>query len=177
MSLWPRDDPQASHPRAEGRGKDWPGSDISWLRLGVGCWPRTSLWYRSWGGLGCEIWVSCQPAGHGSGAGPVGEGTAKASSPPSLATIKSPLGMPRTLRKLFKILDPGSPFKGCSLPRKGMDVRPLLSPCVCFAQSCPTLCDPMGYSPPGSSVHGILQARILEWFAIPFYRGSSRLRN
>ena len=35
-------------------------------------------------------------------------------------------------------------------------------------QSCPTLCDPMDYSPPGSSVHGISQARILEWFAISF---------
>ena len=34
------------------------------------------------------------------------------------------------------------------------------------AQSCPTLCDPMDCSPPGSSVHGILQARILEWVAI-----------
>ena len=39
-------------------------------------------------------------------------------------------------------------------------------------QSCPTICDPMGCSPPGSSVHGILQARILEWVAIPFSRGS-----
>ena len=34
--------------------------------------------------------------------------------------------------------------------------------------SCPTLCDPVDYSPPGSSVHGILQARILEWVAISF---------
>ena len=33
-------------------------------------------------------------------------------------------------------------------------------------QSCPTLCDPMDHSPPGSSIHGILQARILEWVAI-----------
>ena len=41
------------------------------------------------------------------------------------------------------------------------------------AQLCPTLCDPMDCSPPGSSVHGILQARILEWVAIPFSRGSS----
>ena len=40
-------------------------------------------------------------------------------------------------------------------------------------QSCPTLCDPMDCSPPGSSVHGILQARILEWVAISFSRGSS----
>ena len=40
--------------------------------------------------------------------------------------------------------------------------------CVLVAQSCPTLCDPMDCSPPGSSVHGILQARILEWIAILF---------
>ena len=40
-------------------------------------------------------------------------------------------------------------------------------------QLCPTLCNPMGCSPPVSSVHGILQARILEWEAIPFSRGSS----
>ena len=41
------------------------------------------------------------------------------------------------------------------------------------AQSCPTLCDPMDCSLPGSSVHGIFQARILEWVAISFSRGSS----
>ena len=41
------------------------------------------------------------------------------------------------------------------------------------AQSCPTLCDPMDCSLPGSSIHGILQARILEWVAISFSRGSS----
>ena len=35
-------------------------------------------------------------------------------------------------------------------------------------QSCPTLCDPVDGSPPGSSVPGILQARILEWVAVPF---------
>ena len=40
-------------------------------------------------------------------------------------------------------------------------------------QSCPTLCEPMDHSPPGSSVHGIIQARILEWVAMPFSRGSS----
>ena len=45
--------------------------------------------------------------------------------------------------------------------------------CVLAAQSCLTFCNPMDYSPPGSSVHGILQARILEWVAIPFSRGSS----
>ena len=41
------------------------------------------------------------------------------------------------------------------------------------AQSCPTLCDPMDCSLPGSSVHGIFQARVLEWVAISFSRGSS----
>ena len=40
-------------------------------------------------------------------------------------------------------------------------------------QSCPTLCNPMNCSLPGSSVHGFLQARILKWAAIPFSRGSS----
>ena len=43
------------------------------------------------------------------------------------------------------------------------------------AQSCPTLCNHMDCSLPGSSLHGILQARILEWVAISFSRGSSRL--
>ena len=41
-----------------------------------------------------------------------------------------------------------------------------LVPCVLVIQSCPTLCDLMDCSPSGSSVHGILQARILEWIAI-----------
>ena len=40
-----------------------------------------------------------------------------------------------------------------------------------------SLCDPMDYSPPGSSVHGILQARILEWVAMPSSRGSSQPRD
>ena len=49
--------------------------------------------------------------------------------------------------------------------------------CYLVAKSCPTLCDPLDYSQPGSSVHGILQARILEWFAISFSRGSSQPRD
>ena len=43
-------------------------------------------------------------------------------------------------------------------------------------QSCPTLCDTMEYSLPGSSIHGILQARILEWVAMYFSRESSQPR-
>ena len=51
--------------------------------------------------------------------------------------------------------------------------------CVCAKslQSCPTLCDLMDCNPPGSSVHGILQARILESVAMPSSRGSSRPRD
>ena len=48
---------------------------------------------------------------------------------------------------------------------------------VLVAQPRPTLCDPMDCSPPGSSVRAILQARILEWVAILFSRGSSRARD
>ena len=59
----------------------------------------------------------------------------------------------------------------CKLPGQ------LLRECMCMlvSQSSPTLCDPRDCSPPGSSVHGILQARILEW--VSFSRGSSRPRD
>ena len=56
----------------------------------------------------------------------------------------------------------------------------LTSYCVCVYQSLgciPILGDPMDCTPPGSSVRGILQTRILEWVAIPFSRGSSRTRD
>ena len=43
-------------------------------------------------------------------------------------------------------------------------------------KSCPALCDPMDCSQPGSSVHGILQARVLEWVVIPFSKGSIQPR-
>ena len=50
--------------------------------------------------------------------------------------------------------------------------------CVCLVDwSYLTLCNPMGCSLPGSSVHGFLQARLLEWVAIPFSRASSRPRD
>ena len=53
----------------------------------------------------------------------------------------------------------------------------LVHVCGLVAHSCPTLCDPMDCSPPGSSVHDILQARVLEWIAISFSRGSSLPRD
>ena len=60
-----------------------------------------------------------------------------------------------------------SPWRGLSSLLKVSEV----------AQSCPTLCDPMDCNLPGSSVHGIFQARVLEWVAISFSRGSSRPRD
>ena len=67
-----------------------------------------------------------------------------------------------------------------------VDVKRLEFEIVCFYsdseivlvfQSCPILCTPLDSSLPGCSVHGILQARILEWIAMPSSRGSSLLRD
>ena len=81
-------------------------------------------------------------------------------------------------RDLFKKLrDTSGTFHakmGSMKDRNGMDLTESESE---VAQSCLTLCDPMDCSPPGSSVHGILQARILEWVAISFSRGSSQPRD
>ena len=49
--------------------------------------------------------------------------------------------------------------------------------CAKSSQSCPTLCNPMDCSPPGFSVHETLQARILEWIAMPSSRGHSQPRD
>ena len=63
-------------------------------------------------------------------------------------------------------------IKSCS---KGLyDCGPPM--CVC-AQLCPTLCDPMDCNLPGYSVHEFLQAKILEWGATSYSRGSSQLRD
>ena len=62
-------------------------------------------------------------------------------------------------------------------PFTGPETGPHLSQRLLLAQSCPTLSNPMDCSPPGSSVHRILQARILEWVAMPSCRGSSQLRD
>ena len=65
------------------------------------------------------------------------------------------------------------------LPTTGLAVRAtmLLRACVLSCLLWPTLCSPVGWSPPGSSVHGILQARLLEWVVIPSSSGSSRPRD
>ena len=72
------------------------------------------------------------------------------------------------------------------LSDRGIKPESLMSPAlagkffttVCeVTQSCLTLCNPVDCSPPGSSVHGILQAIILEWVTISFSRGSSQPRD
>ena len=60
------------------------------------------------------------------------------------------------------------------MPILSVKLNTSFCPPMCLVtQSCPTLCKPMNCSPPGSSVHGILQARILEWDAFSFSKGSS----
>ena len=63
------------------------------------------------------------------------------------------------------------------LPLAGPYFLPWLESESEVAQSCPTLCDPMDCSLPGSSVHGIFQAIVLDWVAISFAWGSSRPRD
>ena len=76
-------------------------------------------------------------------------------------------------------------YLGCTWPKPwvcgttflALGLSGSLRVCVLVTQSCLTLCDSRDGSPPDSSVHGILQARILEWVAIPFSRGSSQARD
>ena len=88
------------------------------------------------------------------------------------------------LRSLLLVVVLGQVGQGLELSHEGLALRkrkkelPVVCVCVCVrAQSCPTHCDPMDCSPSGSSVHGTLQARILEWVAISSSRRSSRPRD
>ena len=87
-----------------------------------------------------------------------------------------------TPQTLLKKIESGSTswfiFDSCiTLLQKSFQASFKRKLCVLITQSCPILCDPMNCSLPGSSVHGILQARILEWVTISFSRGSSRPRD
>ena len=66
----------------------------------------------------------------------------------------------------YKLVPPSNISFKYHTPRPSPYDGKHLCVCVLVAQSCPTLCDPMDCSPPGSFVRGILQARILEWVAI-----------
>ena len=85
-------------------------------------------------------------------------------SPGDLPNAGIELMSPALAGRVFTTEPPGSPIQN-------MKVK------VLVAQSCLTLCDPMDYSLPGSSVHGILRARILEKVAILFSRESSQRRD
>ena len=76
----------------------------------------------------------------------------------------------------LKIIDNDQSPAKCSGSPLYLGVIPIMKS-VFITQSCLILCHPMDCSPSGSSVHGILQARILEWVAIPFSRGSSWFRD
>ena len=82
------------------------------------------------------------------------------------------------IRAWLPLLQPHLPsVRGCkTLPHLWAFVHAMKVK-VLVIQLCLTCCDPMDCSPPGSSVHGILQARILEWVAISFSRGSSQPRD
>ena len=85
------------------------------------------------------------------------------------------LGLPREwVREEWADLEAMAPSCPRPLPLPISGLKKVKSE---VAQSCPTFCDPMECSLPGSSLHGILQARILEWVAISFSRGSSQLRD
>ena len=71
----------------------------------------------------------------------------------------------------------GNPRLCIILHNGGMDTTCVVKRKSEVSQPCLTLCDPMDYSLPGSSVHGIHQARVLEWVAISFSRGSSQPRD
>ena len=67
----------------------------------------------------------------------------------------------------------------CRLYQRKSNISPQCPSCLHAKafQLCPTFCNPVDYSPPGSSVHGILQARILEWVAISSSRGSFQAKD
>ena len=97
-------------------------------------------------------------------------------------------GMEKTRDLFKKIEDTKGTFHtkmGSIKDRNGMDLteaEDIKKRCQEYtesevSQSCPTLCNPVDCSPPGSSIHGILQTRILEWVALSFSRGFSQPRD
>ena len=95
--------------------------------------------------------------------------------PPHSGSLTPPFSVPTTHLQNFctnteLTIVPSSPS---GLPALHLFANWLKGHTCSGAQSCPILCDPVDCSPPGSCIHGILQARILEWAAMPFSRGSS----
>ena len=96
---------------------------------------------------------------------------------PHAAGQLSPLTTTRHYRSLLPAMETRHSHKQKqNKPRKETSThcKPTVVVDALVVKSCPTLCNPMDCSPPGSSIHGISQVRILEWVAIPFCRGSSQ---
>ena len=91
--------------------------------------------------------------------------SAAAKSLQSCPTVRSHRWQPTRLRRSWDSPDKNTGV-GCHVLVQCMKVKSESE----VAQSCPTLSDPMDCSPPGSSIHGIFQARVLEWGAIAFSR-------
>ena len=86
----------------------------------------------------------------------------------------APAGQPSMLLNTLNLAKIKVPLK-CDYIVSGCFPVPQLA--CAHAQSHPTVCEPMDYSPPGSSICGIFQARILEWVAISYSRRSSQPRD
>ena len=122
--------------------------------------------------------IDCNPPGssvHGILQARILEWVAMPSSKGSIfPTQGSNLGLLHCTQILYHLSQQGSPLV---FPHITCLFRVVLVSEVKVTQSCPTLCDPVNCSPPGCSVQGILQARILEWVAMPSSRGSSQPRD
>ena len=127
--------------------------------------------------------LSVQSTGDGQGKLKLSQGCIPGSLDCRLGSVAKGTGGPLPLR-MWSSSDAGAaagstghpreqPLKTSSVSQKQMSESLLLF----SLKSYPTLCDPMDYSPPDSSVHEISQARILEWVAISFSRASSQPRD
>ena len=128
--------------------KTLPASAGDIRDVGFDSWVGKISWRRKW--ILTSVFLPGEPHGQRSPVGysPWGCKKLEQTCPPTLP-IPNPTGLQTVLY-----------FISCSV-----------------AQLSLTLCDSMDHSPPGSSVHGVLQARILEWVAYPFSRGSSQPRD
>ena len=103
-------------------------------------------------------------------------GWANAGFPFHLLPEHSPSGSIRGKEPIHKVPQI-FPSWGVAANTRRTTLNGNMSTSVSVAQSYLTVCNPMDCSPPGASVHGMLQARILQWVAIPFSRGSSQPRD
>ena len=152
-----------------------------WVSPGGACLSDLDGCYRSYG-INCSCWrgteVILQKMTNRAGLRMTGEDAASRPSVPLAGDLGLfiwatwPDGLPSDGKLLWSqgkrsISYSVSGFTAGALLGSTTQVLIVQQVCVLVAQSCPTLCDPRDWSPAGSSVHGILQARILEWVAFP----------